>query len=127
MNDNMERITADRLRIVVDNEKTKPGARPGKSARKPKPKPKRRFAQIPLDWLGDPTWRKEIPPALRLYLVLQYATRRGTHTVRLTNDLLAEAGIARPHKGRYLGVLEARRLVAVARDGNRNPQISLLK
>jgi hypothetical protein len=103
------------LYVVADN------------GRPPEPKAgKRRFAQISLNWLSDPTWRKEISPALRLYMVLQYATKRGARAARLTIDLLAGAGIARQHKGRYLAVLEARGLIAVARDGNRNPEISLL-
>ena len=85
----------------------------------------RRFAQIPLEWLGDPVWQRQIAPALRLYLVLQFATKRGARPVRLTNSMAAGAGIERRHKTRYLRQLEAQDLVEVVRDGNRNPEVSL--
>jgi hypothetical protein len=84
----------------------------------------RRFAQIPLEWLSDPAWQRQIGPALRLYLVLQYATKRGARSVRLTNDLAAVAGLDRYHKSRCLRQLEARALVAVHRVGNRNSPLT---
>lgn len=105
------------LHVVVNNDA------------KPKPKPKApQFAKIPLDWLREPPATcGQIPPALRLYLLLQYVTKRGTRPMRLTNDMLAMARIVRQHKTRYLGVLERRGLIAVVRDGNRNPEISLVR
>lgn len=121
MNDE-EQITADRLRIVVNNDAAEPKDRPTKST----PKLKRRFAQISLEWLSDPAWRGQIAPALRLYLVVQFATRRGARTVRLTNDMAAEAGIDRHRKSRLLAQLEARGWVKVSRDGNRNPEVCLM-
>lgn len=127
MNDNMERITADRLRIVVDNDKPTSEEQPAKSSRKPKSKPKRRrFAQIPLEWLNDPYFRRRISPEIRLYLAVQYATKRGARAVRLTNGMAATVGLSRQHKAHYLRKLEAQGLIQITHRGNRNPEILLI-
>jgi hypothetical protein len=63
---------------------------------------------------------------MRLYLFLQYRSRRGNQVLRLTNDMLAEVGIDRTNKPKYLKQLEGLGLITVARDGNRNPEITVL-
>jgi hypothetical protein len=118
-------ITAERLRIAVDNDKGEPKARPTKPTFGPRPK--QRFAQIPLHWLSEPYFRKRISPEVRLYLVLQYATKRGARVVRLTNYMAAEACITRQHKTQYLRKLERQGLIRIMHDGNRNPEISLTR
>jgi hypothetical protein len=61
----------------------------------PAPKPrkaKRQFAQIDLAWLGTPAGRKGIASYLRLYLLLQFLTKRGTRSWKLTNERRPESG-----------------------------------
>jgi hypothetical protein len=67
-----------------------------------------------------------MPPDLRLYLVLQIRTRRGAYVVRLTNEMAAEAGLDRFQKSKCLRELEEGGLVEVAREGNRNPEVTWL-
>jgi hypothetical protein len=119
--DNSGGLSVVRLRIVTNNKKPIPEAHKPNLSRIER----RRFAQIPLTWLRDPTWQKKIAPDLRLYLLLQYATKRGSRSVRLTTEMLADVGIARQNKHRYLTQLEASGLVKVVRDGRRLPEVSL--
>jgi hypothetical protein len=94
------------------------GEGPAPNAR-PSPKHKRLsrievdFAMVPLPWLRDHTWYHVFPARTRLYLYLQYKSRRGTKVVRLTNDMAKEIGLAKQNKMRDLRLLEAEGFVTV--------------
>ena len=118
-NGNSGGLSAARLKIVVDNEKPKTAPAPN-----PK-KTKRRFAQMDISWLSHPILKRKIAPDWRLYLLLQYVTRRGARSVRLTNELAAEAGLDRHHKSRLLKQLEIQGLVKVTRRGQHNPEVAM--
>jgi hypothetical protein len=113
-------MSAARLRIVVDNETPKTASMP-----KPK-KTKRRYAQADIDWLSHPVLKNKFTADWRLYLLLQYVTRRGTRSVRLTNELAAEAALDRHHKSRFLKQLEIQGLVKVTRRGKHNPEVVVI-
>ena len=122
MTDDGGPITAAKLRLAVNNVKLAPvKARPEKHTRR-----RRHFAQVELAWLSNPDRQGAVAPWVRLYLLLQYATKRGERTVRLTTEMMAEIGISRQNKPRYLRQLEARGLVKVVRDGHRVSEVSLL-
>jgi hypothetical protein len=81
---------------------------------KPPGPPRREFAIVPLRWLRNRRWDDFLPPRLRLYLYLQYRSRRGAKEVRLTNGEAAELGIeTKQEKMRVLRLLEARGLITV--------------
>jgi hypothetical protein len=139
------KITAARLRIVTNNGEQVPDHRtaPTASARRggrmggglaeaidvshsaTGKSPRQRFAQVSIDWLGDPAWQRLIPPHLRLYFLVQYLTKRGSREWPLTNSEASEIGLDRHHKHRYLGQLEQLGLVRVSRQGQHNPVVSL--
>jgi hypothetical protein len=110
-------ITAAGLRIVVNNSK----------AISPKPrKAKREFAQIDLDWLGHPVWRKGIAPHLRIYLLLQFLTKRGTRSWKLTNAEAAQVGVSRQHKYHALRRLTIEGIITSTRSGRHTSEITLV-
>ena len=117
------KITAAKLRIVTNNGE----AVPRRSAPARPQKARRRFAQVDLDWFRDPAGRREISPRMRLYLLVQYLTKRGAREYALTNDDAAEVGLDRKTKHRYLRQLERVGLVKVSRRGQRNPIVSLIR
>jgi hypothetical protein len=89
--------------------------------------PGRLFAQVELAWLSDPRFQRLPKSALRLYLLLQIRTIRGSRVVRLTSRMAAEAGIVdRAVKTRCLARLEALGFVKVARAGTQNPDVAWL-
>jgi hypothetical protein len=112
-----QKITAVGLRIVRGK---------GETPTRPRRQLKREFAQINLVRFDDPIWRRRIPAWLRLYSIIQHRTKRGTRNWMLTNDDAAAAGLNRQHKYRALRELEAMRLVRVARQGRRNPEVTLV-
>jgi hypothetical protein len=114
-------LTAARLRIVTNNGEAVPPKRSATPV-----KARRRFAQVGLDRLRDPVWQREAPARLRLYLLLQYLTKRGARSWTLTNDEAAAVGVVRQHKHRCLRELEARGLIRVIRKGGRNPEVALV-
>jgi hypothetical protein len=112
-----EPLTAGRLRIVADNgEVVLPRPR----------KAKRRFAQVDLDWLGTPAGRRGIAPPIRLYLLLQFLTRQGTRSWKLTNDEAARVGLDRHQKCRYLKRLEVDGMIRITRNGRHTSEITLV-
>jgi hypothetical protein len=86
-------------------------------------RPGRLFAQIELDWLVDQRMQPLMSREMRLYLLLQIRTIRGSRTVRLTNIMAAEAGVDRFQKSRCLHRLEELELVKVMRVRNRTPEV----
>jgi hypothetical protein len=110
------------LLLVVDNDGI-PAVDEQKARSKRR---KRRYGQVSIDWLADPAWREAMAPWLRLYLLLQYLTKRGEQSVRLTNEMAAEAGLDRHQKSRCLHELVTRGLVTGWRYGQHNPVVSLV-
>jgi hypothetical protein len=84
------------------------------------------FAQIELAWLSDPRFRGLISPMMRLWLLLQIRTLRGSRAVRLTNAMAADVDVDRHRKSDCLRRLEKLGLVKVVRSGNRNPEVRWL-
>jgi hypothetical protein len=122
MSDDNGRITAAKLRIV-----TKDGEPVAAKRTAPAKQPKRRFAQVNINRLRDPLWQRKFAASTRLYFLLQYLTRRGARSWTLTNDDAAIVGLERRHKHESLRELEADGLVQVARKGQRNPEVTLLR
>jgi hypothetical protein len=89
-------------------------------------RPGRLFAQVELAWLIDPRFQRLSNSTLRLYLLLQIRTIRGSRAVRLTNQIASEAGVDRHHKSRRLRQLEKIGFVRVVRSGNQNPEVTWL-
>ncbi len=88
-------------------------------------RPGRLFAQVELAWLSDPRFLPHVDAMMRLYLLLQIRTLRGSRTVRLTGKMAAEAGImGRSHKSHCLARLETSGLVRVVRSRNQNPEVA---
>lgn len=90
-------------------------------------RPGRLFAQVELSWLADPWFLQHVDATMRLYLLLQIRTIRGSRVVRLTGRMAAEAGITeRSTKLRCLARLEALGFVKVVRTGTQNPEVTWL-
>ena len=84
------------------------------------------FSYITSDHLTDPAWWPEIPPRLRLYLLVQYRTKRSETAIRLSNEMAAAIGLSRQNKHRCLNELGARNLIGVTHRGQCNPEVSLI-
>ena len=115
-----EPLTVARLRIVADND-----APVGTVPPKPR-KAKRQFAQIDLAWLGTPAGRKGIASHLPLYLLLQFLTKRGTRSWKLTNDEAARVGLDRHQKCDCLRRLEVEGMIIITRKGRRTSEVTLV-
>jgi hypothetical protein len=106
-----------------------PPAKKPDAAKKALPLPyngSRLFNPVYLDQLTDRRWDVFYPSILRLYHYLKIKSRRGTRTVRLTNEMAAEIGISRSHKSERLKELEALGLIEVTRNGLKTPEVRTL-
>jgi hypothetical protein len=84
------------------------------------------FAAVPLDWLTDRRWDRNIPAKFRLYLYLWIKTHRGQREVSLTNAMAADIGLVRQDKARWLAVLEKQGQICVNRQGRETLVITLV-
>jgi hypothetical protein len=89
-------------------EASAPRAKPPRLARS-----KSAFAIVPFDWLTDRKWDGVFAARVRLYLYLQYKSRRGAVPVRFTNAMAEEIGLARQNKMREIHWLVTQGLVTV--------------
>jgi hypothetical protein len=85
------------------------------------------WASTPLNELLDRQNDDLYPARLRLLLLLQIRTRRGSKSVAVTNAMAQGIGLDRHQKRVCLKYLETQGRIAVERAGQKNPIVSLLK
>lgn len=89
----------------------------GQTKRQRLPRSPEQFAMVPLPWLSDRNWDALLPARSRLYLFLQWNTRRGTRPWTLSNAEARALGISANNKMRTLRSLETKGLITVTTTG----------
>jgi hypothetical protein len=114
--------------VILDPEPGDEEPREVRSAKRKRGRVGMNFERIWWRQLADRDWDDVFPPTTRLYLLIRRVTQEGRkQNVALTSKGLAEIGMTRNQQWRYLIKLEARRRVAVARDGHRAVRVSLIE
>ena len=102
------------------------GEEPAPKAKPPRlPRSKKEFAMVPLRWLTNRRMDDVFPARTRLYLYLQYRSRRGMQEVKLTNKEVGKLGLTKQNKMRDLRWLEARGLLTVVSTGSEMVRVSV--
>ena len=89
------------------------------------PRSKKKFAMVPLRWLTSRRMDDIFPARARLYLYLQYRSRRGVQEVRLTNEEATKLGLTKQYKMHCLRQLAAKGLVSVVSSENETVRVSV--
>jgi len=118
--DDLDGVWEDDGADPLDEEPDQPAPQP-KPARLPRSR--KHFAMVPLSWLTNRAWDSYMPARQRLFLYLQYKSRRGTRSVRLSNAMAAEIGLDRHSKMRRLRQLETDGLVTFTLAGRGVPVV----
>jgi hypothetical protein len=104
------------------------GEEPAPKAKPPRlPRSKKEFAMVPLRWLTNRRMDDVFPARTRLYLYLQYRSRRGMQEVKLTNKEVGKLGLTKQNKMRDLRWLETRSLLTVASAGSETVRVSVAR
>jgi hypothetical protein len=107
------------LRLVSSTDKPRPKAKPPHLQRNDG-----LFGNAPRSWLLAADC--PLPPRWRLYFLLQIGSVQGTRQADATNKLARSIGLTnRSSKMRQLRILEKLGLVTVARDGRKEPSVTL--
>jgi hypothetical protein len=86
-----------------------------------------RFGSITEEDLADRRFDEVFSATTRLFIHLQIKSHWGRHDVKLSNDVAAGIGITRQRKQECLRQLERCGLVAVERDGQKVPVVTLVQ